>query len=250
MIRAEGLSIAFGPKVVLDELSITVEPGTATVVMGRSGIGKSVLLKCLSGLLKPQEGVISIDGEPIIGVSRAERERITSKIGMLFQEGALFDSMTVYENIAFPLVYHRRYTRTEIDRRVRRYAEIVEMGRYLSLYPRELSGGMKRKVALARAELLEPAYLFYDEPTTGLDPESAGIVEIMIRKLQDELSITSLVITHDIELARFVGTHIALLEQGRIMAFQEKALAFAEDSEIWQNFLSCRDKMHQEHGLR
>ena len=249
MIRAEGISVSFGEKSVLDGLSLSVHDHTTTVIMGRSGIGKSVLLKCLSGLLFPDFGRIFIDEEEITGVPRKERERITAGIGMVFQEGALFDSMTVFENIAFPLVYRGTEEMSDIEKKVMHYAELVEMEHSLSLYPGELSGGMKRKAALARAAILEPRYLFYDEPTSGLDPESSAVVEMLIRRMQSELKVTSLIITHDIELARFIGTHIALLENGKITSFQEKAYAFSEDSLIWENFLSSRERLHYENGF-
>jgi phospholipid/cholesterol/gamma-HCH transport system ATP-binding protein len=139
-----------------------------------------------------------------------------SKIGMLLQHGALFDSMSIYDNIAFPLAYHKKASPKEIEKRVKKYAEIVEIEQDLELMPSDLSGGMKRRAALARAIILEPKYLFYDEPTTGLDPTSSALVDNLIRRLTETLKITTVVVTHDIEMVRFIADKVALLQNGRI----------------------------------
>ena len=248
MIRAQGVRFSFPGRTVLEDLSIDIEESLTTVIVGRSGIGKSVFLKCITGLLKPQAGNITIDGEEVVGASRQRIRSIRQRIGMLFQEGALFDSMTVYENVAFPLVYHKSASGKEIDRRVSAYLDLVGMREYERATPHELSGGMKRKVAVARAMILEPRYLLYDEPTSGLDPASSAVVESMIRRLQRERAITSLVVTHDIDLTRYIADRIALLEEGRISAHAGREDAFEEPSAIYEHFIESRERIRAENG--
>ncbi len=237
----------FRDKRVLNGLDIVIEDNKATVIMGRSGIGKSVLLKCICGLLVPHKGVIDIDGHNIVTASPRKAKVIRSAIGMLLQEGALFDGMTVYENIAFPLAYHRKHSPAEIDREVRRYADIVEMTPFLDVVPRELSGGMKRKAAIARCMITQPRYLFYDEPTTGLDPISAGTVDTMIKKLSDTVNITSLIVTHDVDLALFAGDTVALIEDGRISVIEARAEFKRPESELRTRFIEQREILHEEY---
>ncbi len=248
MIRVDAVSFSFPRRAVLDRLSIDVEEGLTTVVVGRSGIGKSVLLRCITGLLRPQSGSITIDGDEVVGADRRELLGIRGKIGMLFQEGALFDSMDVCENISFPLAYHRTHSTGEIARMVEAYLDLVDMREFAHAMPQELSGGMKRKVAIARAMILEPRYLLYDEPTAGLDPASAAIVETMMKRLQAERSITSLVVTHDIDLTRYLADRVALLEEGRIVSFARSAEAFRESSPIREHFIERRERIRQGHG--
>ena len=167
---------------------------------------------------------------------------------MLFQEGALFDSMTVYENVAFPLMYHKSAAPREIDGGSGPTWTSSGMREYERATPQELSGGMKRKVAVARAMILEPRYLLYDEPTAGLDPASAAVVESMIRRLQRESAITSLVVTHDIDLTRYIADRIALLEDGRISAHAARETAFEEPSAIYEHFIESRERIRAENG--
>jgi len=246
LIEIRDLSFAFPSRSVLRELSLTIEESLTTVVIGASGIGKSVLLKCITGLLAPQEGSITIDGDEIVGTERKDLVRIRRKTGMLFQEGALFDSMTVFENVAFPLAYHKLYPSAEIRRKVFAYLSLVGMQDYANAMPRELSGGMKRKVAVARAMILEPRYLLYDEPNAGLDPSSSAIVEAMIMRLQAERYITSLVVTHDIDLTRYIADRIALLEDGHIVSFMTREEAFRQGSPVYEHFIENREKIRQE----
>jgi phospholipid/cholesterol/gamma-HCH transport system ATP-binding protein len=248
VIEARRVNLSFGPKQVLRDFSLDIADGSVTVIIGRSGIGKSVFLKCVCGLLKPAGGSILVDGEDIVSASSSDILRIRAKIGMLFQEGALFDGMTVFQNIAFPLGYKHRFDRAEIERRVIKYAEIVEMREALQLIPKELSGGMKRRVAIARAMIYEPKYLFYDEPTTGLDPATSANVEIMIRRLNEQQGITSVIVTHDIDLAEFTGTTLALLENGTIIAAEARQKAFLPESPIFQNFINTRKRIRVEKG--
>jgi phospholipid/cholesterol/gamma-HCH transport system ATP-binding protein len=248
VIQVQDVTFAFPGHSVLESLSLGIEESLTTVVIGASGIGKSVLLKCITGLLKPQSGRITIDGAEVTGASRREMLAIRQRIGMLFQEGALFDSMNVYENVAFPLVYHKTVPQHEIDRKVRSYLDLVGMSDSMNAMPQELSGGMKRKVAIARAMILEPRYLLYDEPTSGLDPASSAVVESMIKRLQAERAITSLVVTHDIDLTRFIADKIALLEDGRIVTLCSNEEAFTEFSPVYEHFIKKRERMRQENA--
>jgi phospholipid/cholesterol/gamma-HCH transport system ATP-binding protein len=248
MIQAEDLYLSFGQNHVLKGVTVRIEDAETFVIAGRSGIGKTVLLRCLAGLLKPDKGLIYIDGEEITSATKEELNKIRKKIGMLLQQGALFDSMNVYENVAFPLVYHKTFSRSEIRKKVQRYLDVVEMTDFTYLYPKDLSGGMKRKVALARAMILEPKYLFYDEPTSGLDPSSAGIVESMIIKLKDEMDITSLIVTHDIELTRYVGDKIALMADGKIISVEKGHELEAKKSQVYNHFIKMRERMHELNG--
>jgi phospholipid/cholesterol/gamma-HCH transport system ATP-binding protein len=243
VIRARGVTFSFGRHAVLNELSVDAEESLATVIVGRSGIGKSVFLKCITGLLVPTAGSITIDDQEVIGAGRRALLQIRRRIGMLFQEGALFDSMTVRENVAFPLVYHKTHGAREIEERVTAYLDLVEMRDAAGAMPQELSGGMRRKVAIARAMILEPRYLLYDEPTAGLDPASAAIVESMIRRLQQERAITSLVVTHDIDLTRYIADRIALMEEGRILTVAGRDEAFTEGSPVYQHFIEKRERI-------
>jgi phospholipid/cholesterol/gamma-HCH transport system ATP-binding protein len=248
VISAKGVRFSFPGRTVLDDLTIDIEDSLTTVIIGRSGIGKSVFLKCITGLLKPQGGSILIDGEEVVGATRSELLAIRQRVGMLFQEGALFDSMDVYENVAFPLVYHRTHSAQEIDRKVTAYLDLVEMRENARALPRELSGGMRRKVAIARAMILEPRYLLYDEPTAGLDPASAAVVESMIRRLQQQRAITSLVVTHDIELTRYIADRIALMEDGRILTVAGRDEAFTEESPVYKHFIEKRERIRAGNG--
>ncbi len=248
MIRVRDVSFAFPARPVLSDMSIDIEEALTTVIIGRSGIGKSVLLKCITGLLKPQRGSITIDGEEVVGAGRQELLKIRRRVGMLFQEGALFDSMDVQANVAFPLVYHKACPAGEVERRVRTLLDLVNMSDYVHAMPQELSGGMKRKVAVARAMILEPRYLLYDEPTAGLDPESAAVVESMIKNLKQKRAITSLVVTHDTELTRYIADRIALLEAGRIVALETPDEAFHSGSLVYAHFVEKREMIRQGNG--
>lgn len=248
MIEVRDLWVRFGTKDVLKGLNLFIEEGKTTVVLGRSGIGKSVTMKCILGLIKPQRGQIFIDGEEFLGAGKAKQKEMIAHIGMLMQHGALFDSMNVFDNIAFPLRYHRKFPEEEIRRRVQKYAEVVQIQDALGLMPTDLSGGMKRKAALARAIIQEPRYLFYDEPTTGLDPTSSALVEIAIRRLKDELKITSLVVTHDIDLVYFLAEEVALLDGGQILYKESREKALHPGSDIYTHFIASRERLHRESG--
>ena len=217
-IRAVNLHKRFGPKVVLDGLDLDVGVGESVVVIGGSGTGKSVLLKSILGLMEPEEGDIEIDGQSVIGLSTSEREKINRKFGMLFQGGALFDSLKVWENVAFGLIQGGRTNRAEA--RDIAYAKLADVGLSADvgeLGPSELSGGMQKRVGLARAIATTPEIIFFDEPTTGLDPIMADVINDLIVKCVRELGATALSITHDMASARKIADRIAMLYKGKII---------------------------------
>jgi len=217
MIRISGLKKSFGGKVVLDGVDLSIERGETRVIIGRSGEGKSVLLKHVIALLEPDEGTIEVGGVRLDWRDKRSIARIRSMVGMLFQGAALFDSFNVRENVAFGLVEQGRLNREEIDRIVEEKLELVNLKGAGSLMPSELSGGMKKRVGLARALAAEPEVMLYDEPTTGLDPITADVINTLIRDMQRKLGVTSLVVTHDMTSAFKVADRISMLYRGKII---------------------------------
>jgi len=218
MIEVRDLKKNFGAQRVLDGLSFQIATGDSVAIIGRSGCGKSVLLKHLIGLMKPDGGEVLIDGENIVPMTERQLLRVRQKFGMVFQGAALFDSMTVKENVAFALRRNANLPETEISRRVARALEVVDLPGTENKNPAELSGGMRKRVGLARAIVYEPQILLYDEPTTGLDPIVSDSIDQLILHVRDELKVTSVVVTHDMRSARRVGDHVIMLHKGRIHA--------------------------------
>ena len=217
-IRLRGLCKRFGDKQVLDGVELDVMPGTSMVVIGGSGSGKSVLLKCILGLLEPDSGVIEIDGHDVLTLPPRERETVRRRIGMLFQNGALFDSLPVWENVAFGLLAQRRITRRAARAAAADHLAQVGLAESVGLLsPAELSGGMQKRVALARAIAAQPDVLFFDEPTTGLDPIMGAIIDGLIVDCVKRLGSTAVAITHDMASARRIGDTAAMLHHGRII---------------------------------
>jgi phospholipid/cholesterol/gamma-HCH transport system ATP-binding protein len=217
-IRVRGLRKAFGAKQVLDGVDIDVMTRTSMVVIGGSGSGKSVLLKCILGLIDPDEGVIEIDGQDVLQKRRAEAEAMRSRIGMLFQNGALFDSLPVWENVAFGLLAQRRLSRAAAREKATGVLAQVGLGPTVGdLYPAELSGGMQKRVALARAIAAQPDVIFFDEPTTGLDPIMGAVIDELIVDCVKRLGSTAVAITHDMASARRIGDQAAMIHGGRIV---------------------------------
>ncbi len=217
-IEIRGLRKAFGEKRVLNGLDLEVGVGESVVVIGGSGSGKSVTLKCVLGLIHADGGSIRVDGEEVAGLRGAERERVLRKFGMLFQGSALFDSLRVWENVAFGLVQGRGAARVAAKEVAMRKLGAVGLGPEVGeLWPAELSGGMQKRVALARAIATEPEIIFFDEPTTGLDPIMADVINQLVRKCVGELGATALSITHDMASARKIGDRIAMIHDGRII---------------------------------
>jgi phospholipid/cholesterol/gamma-HCH transport system ATP-binding protein len=208
----------FGDKVVLDGLTLDVGSGESVVVIGGSGTGKSVMLKCCLGILQPDSGSIKIDGEEVVGCSAVTRERVLRKFGMLFQGGALFDSLTVWENIAFGLMQGRNMPREEAQKIALEKLGQVGLGQHVAyLSPAELSGGMQKRVGLARAIAAEPEIIFFDEPTTGLDPIMGDVINELIVSCVKKLGASTLSITHDMQSARKIADRIAMIYKGKII---------------------------------
>ena len=217
-IRIRGLTKAFGSKRVLDGIDLEIAQGTSLVVIGASGSGKSVLLKCILGLIEPDAGSIEIDGVDVLTQNRRTREAMRAPIGMLFQAGALFDSLPVWENVAFGLLAQKLCTRAEA--KLKAAAVLAQVGLAASvgdLQPSELSGGMQKRVALARAIAARPDILFFDEPTTGLDPIMGAVIDGLIVDCVKNLGSTALAITHDMASAMRIGDQAAMIHKGRII---------------------------------
>ncbi len=217
-IRVRGLRKAFGDKQVLDGIDFDVMQGTSLVVIGGSGSGKSVLIKCILGLIEPDAGTIEIDGQDILRAPREAREAARARIGMLFQNGALFDSLSVWENVAFGLLARHKATRA--DARTRADEVLAQVGlaaRVGDLPPSELSGGMQKRVGLARAIAAQPDILFFDEPTTGLDPIMGAVIDGLITDCVKRLGSTAIAITHDMASARRIGDRAAMLFHGKLV---------------------------------
>jgi phospholipid/cholesterol/gamma-HCH transport system ATP-binding protein len=217
-IEIRGLTKAFGQKRVLNGVDLAVGVGESLVVIGGSGSGKSVTLKCVLGLIRADSGSIKVDGQEVAGLRGSERERVLRKFGMLFQGSALFDSLKVWENVAFGLVQGRGMARDAAKDVALRKLGAVGLGPEVGeLWPAELSGGMQKRVALARAIATEPEIIFFDEPTTGLDPIMADVINELVRKCVNDLGATALSITHDMASARKIGDRIAMIYDGRII---------------------------------
>lgn len=237
MIRIRGLRKKLGGKQVLDGIELDVPAGCTLVILGRSGTGKSVLLKHIIGLMQPDEGTIEVDGQIITGLSERELNEVRKRFGMLFQSAALFDSLSVGENIALPLREHTRMTPAEISQRVRERLEWVGMQGIEENRTSSLSGGMRKRVGLARAIAMDPAYILYDEPTTGLDPIMADVINRLIRSLQKRIGVTSIVVTHDLHSAMQVGDELALIHEGRVVFTGTPAEARETESVLVRQFI-------------
>ena len=217
-IRIRDLRKAFGPKTVLDGVDLEVANGESLVVIGGSGTGKSVLLKCILGILEPDSGSIEVDGSEVTGLSRGERSAVMHKFGMLFQGAALFDSLPVWENVAFGLLQVQRMARPEAREKAVETLAMVGLGADVAnLSPAELSGGMQKRVGLARAIATQPEILFFDEPTTGLDPIMADVINDLIARSVRQLGATAVSITHDLASARKIADQVAMIYKGKII---------------------------------
>ncbi len=237
MIEVRQLKKNFGTQNILDGVDLLIESGQSAVIIGRSGGGKSVLLKHLIGLLQPDSGDVLVDGEVITHMNERQLLRIREKFGMVFQGAALFDSMTVEENVAFLLERQRKYSPAEIQRRVAVALEVVDLPGTQKKKPAELSGGMRKRVGLARAIIYEPEILLYDEPTTGLDPIVSDSIDQLIVRVRDHLKVTSVVVTHDMRSARRVGHQVFMLHEKKIYASGPPQELFASSDPIVRQFI-------------
>ncbi len=217
-IRLRGVAKAFGAKSVLDGVDLDIRAGHSMVILGGSGSGKSVMLKCILGLITPDAGLIEIDGQNVGAMSRQQRDALGDRIGMLFQNGALFDSLPVWENVCFKLLAQRRITRAKArDKAAEVLAQVGLAASVGDLSPSELSGGMQKRVGLARAIAAEPDIIFFDEPTTGLDPIMGAVIDGLIVDCVKRLGATAVSITHDMASARRIGDDAAMIFKGQIV---------------------------------
>jgi phospholipid/cholesterol/gamma-HCH transport system ATP-binding protein len=220
MITLRGVKKRFGSQVVLDGVDFDVQEGETVALLGPSGTGKSVLLKSIIGLIKPDAGTVIVDGKDVFHLKRAELAELRSHIGYVFQNGALFDSMDVTENVRLGITDEARYNDLDyVHKRVKQCLELVNLqpDAVAPKYPAELSGGMRKRVGIARAIAGEPKYLLYDEPTSGLDPVNADIIDGLVQRLEEELGVTSVMVTHDVRGAFRVANRLALLTGGKIV---------------------------------
>ncbi|MGA2535683.1 MAG: ABC transporter ATP-binding protein [Terracidiphilus sp.] len=231
VVAVDRLEKSFENHKVLNGMTLSVKRGETLAVLGRSGTGKSVLLRIIIGLIRPDSGSVRIHGQDIAGLDLDQMSAIRKKMGFLFQHAALYDSLTVAENVAFPLEHHRKdMSRSDRGDRVKQLLAEVGMERALAKMPSDISGGMQKRVGLARALALEPEILLLDEPTAGLDPISSGEIDELILKLQREHQMASIVVTHDLHSARAIANRLALLDKGRVVI--EGEFAYLQQSDI------------------
>jgi phospholipid/cholesterol/gamma-HCH transport system ATP-binding protein len=215
MIEIRNIVKQFGERVILNDVSAMMEPGKCNLIIGTSGSGKTVLTKCMVGLFKPDKGQILYNGDDMFAMDNDTRKQLRQQIGMLFQGTALFDSMTVEQNVLFPLDMFTRWTVAEKRKRVNEVLDRVNLKDAHKRYPSEISGGMKKRVGIARAIVLNPKYLFCDEPNSGLDPQTSMVIDKLIKEITDEFQITTIVITHDMNSVMEIGDHIVYLYNGQ-----------------------------------
>lgn len=235
-VEIKNLCKAFDDNVVLDDVSLKIKEGENFVVFGRSGTGKSVLLKCIVGLLVPDEGEIFINGVDILKISPKEMNKIRKRIGFVFQGSALYDSMTVRENLEFPLVRNFDFSPDEREEKIKTVLEKVDLLGAINKMPAELSGGMKKRIGLARTIITEPELVLYDEPTTGLDPITTKEISRLIVDLQKDLNVTAIVVTHDLICAHIIADHAVVLKDGKIRYEGELAKLTSTDDEFLIDF--------------
>jgi phospholipid/cholesterol/gamma-HCH transport system ATP-binding protein len=235
----ENLTKKFNKKVILDELNLEVKPNESLVILGGSGSGKSVLIKTIIGLLQADSGSIKLDGDEISNLSKIERSHLMSRFGFLFQGGALFDSLRVWQNVSFALLHNKQISVPEAKELALEKLHSVGLNRDIMYsFPSELSGGMQKRVALARAIASDPEIIFFDEPTTGLDPIMANVINDLIVKVRENLGATTITITHDIHSARMIANRIALLYQGKIVWIGDVKNMDKSNNPIFEQFIN------------
>jgi phospholipid/cholesterol/gamma-HCH transport system ATP-binding protein len=233
MIEVKNIKKSFGDKVILQDISCAMEPGKCNLIIGASGSGKTVLTKCMVGLFKPDKGEILYEGNDMINMNDDDKKELRQQIGMLFQGSALFDSMTVEKNILFPLDMFTRLSYKEKKRKVNEVLERVNLTGSNKKFPAELSGGMKKRVAIARAIVLNPKYLFCDEPNSGLDPQTSLLIDRLIKDLTNEYNSTTIVVTHDMNSVMEIGDHIVYLHEGlKQWEGTNKDIIFSKDQKL------------------
>lgn len=244
MIRFENVTKRFGKREILKGVNLEIEKGKTTVIFGVSGGGKSTIIKHIVGLLKPDSGTITVDGIRVDNADEATLRAIRTKVGFLFQSGALFDSMNIRENVAFPMREHQKLTPKELEYKIDEKLTMVGLDPVIvkPLYPEELSGGMRKRVGLARTLALEPEVILYDEPTSGLDPVTSDFITQMICRLRDEMGMTSVLISHDIAESFKAGDNYAMLFNGVMVAAGDKESFRSSPNEVVQQFINARSE--------
>lgn len=238
MIEIKNLHKSFNNTRVLQGVNLEIDTGETIVIIGRSGCGKSVLIKHIVGLLYPDEGYVKVEGLRVDELSMKELYNLRTKFGFLFQGSALFDSMTVEENISLPLVESgKKFSRAELDKKVAEKLELVGMRDVQKLKPAELSGGMKKRVGLARALITDPDYIIYDEPTTGLDPIMSDSIDDLIKDLTEKLNVTSIVVTHDMYSVKNVANQVAMMHDGKIYFLGTPRELLSSNDKIIKEFI-------------
>lgn len=241
MIEVRNLRKSFGEKVVLDDVSTSMHPGKTNLIIGASGSGKTVFMKCLVGLIRPDRGSILYEGQDLTRIEERALKDIRTQIGMLFQGSALFDSMTVEQNIQFPLDMFTKSTRREKVKRINEVLSRVNLEGANKKFPAEISGGMKKRVALARAVVLNPKYLFCDEPNSGLDPQTSLVIDKLINQLTREFNITTVINTHDMNTVMESGDHIVYMHKGRKKwEGSSRQIIFSDDQDL-NDFIFASD---------
>lgn len=243
MIELQDVVVAYADRVILDHVNLTIEDGETLVVLGGSGAGKSTILRLIIGLQRPNSGRILVDGVDVVGLSDDEFNKVREKMGMVFQYSALFDSMTVAENVAFGLRQHTELTNSDIQDIVQEKLDLVGLPDTGAYMPNELSGGMKKRISLARAIALNPCIILYDEPTSGLDPITSGTISKLIRGMQKHFHCTSIVVMHDMQSAFYVADRIALLDKGKFIEVSSPVEFRKSKNVLVQQFIHGGDIM-------
>jgi phospholipid/cholesterol/gamma-HCH transport system ATP-binding protein len=250
MIEIKNIHKQFGDRVILDDITATMEAGKCNLIIGTSGSGKTVLTKCMVGLFEPDAGEILYDGVDMMKMEDDQRKMLRQQIGMLFQGTALFDSMTVEQNVTFPLDMFTKLSSAEKRKRVNEVLDRVKLVDANSRFPSEISGGMKKRVGIARAIVLNPKYLFCDEPNSGLDPQTSLVIDKLIQEITREFNTTTIVITHDMNSVMEIGDHIVYLHKGRKQwEGSNKDIIFSKD-ELLNNFIFASDFLQDAKQMR
>jgi phospholipid/cholesterol/gamma-HCH transport system ATP-binding protein len=240
MIEFKNVTKRFGSRTILDNINLTIEEGEPFVIIGQSGMGKTVMLRHIAGLLEPDSGDVFVDGLKMSKAKPSEKEKIRESIGLLFQDGALLNWMSVGDNVALPLIEHRLFPKQEIDRIVDEKLSILQLSDAKYKMPSDISGGMKKRVSLARALVRNPSIILYDEPTSGLDPVMSEVINQLILQLQRDLGVTSFVVTHDMGSAYTIADRIAMLYQGKLIQCDSPEKIKATDNAIVRQFVEGR----------
>jgi len=250
MIEIKNIKKSFGDRIILDDISAVMAAGKCNLIIGASGSGKTVLTKCIVGLFQPDRGEVLYDGQNMITMEEKDRKHLRQQIGMLFQGSALFDSMTVEQNLMFPLNMFSSMTYKERKKRANEVLDRVNLKDANKKYPAEISGGMKKRVGIARALVLNPKYLFCDEPNSGLDPQTSLLIDKLIKEITDEFGTTTIVVTHDMNSVMEIGDHIVYMYQGKKQwEGSNKEIIYTKD-ELLNNFIFASDFLQDAKQMR